>query len=68
MKIIPKTKDGIALLVVATLTISFFLSGLFDVLDIFIVKVMLVIGVMGLLAIAVHYALKNETKKNRPED
>ena len=68
MKLIPTTKDAIALTCVTLLALGLFVSGLFDVLDYVIVKGMLFIGFGGLFVAAIIIAFKNETKKNRPED
>ena len=68
MKLIPTTKDAIALYCVAILTVGFFVAGLLKVLDYFIVKALLFSFFTALVIIAIGYALKNETKKNRPED
>ncbi|MBU2920763.1 hypothetical protein KO504_05380 [Winogradskyella psychrotolerans] len=68
MKFIPTTKDSIALTAVTILTLSMFVSGLLNVLDYLIVKTVLLIGFVLLFIFALGYALKNETKKNHPED
>ena len=68
MNLIPKTKDAIALTSVVIVTLAFFLAGLFKVLDYFIVKAMLFLSYGILFILALSYALKNDTKKNRPED
>ncbi|WP_299100790.1 hypothetical protein [uncultured Winogradskyella sp.] len=68
MKFIPKTENGIALASVAVLTFSFFFAGIFDILDYFIVQVLIFLGFGALFFAAVNFALKNDSKKNRPED
>ena len=67
MKIIPKSKDSIALTVTTFITLGLFIAGLCDVLDYFIVEVLLFLSFASLFAVAVSYAFKNH-KKNRPED
>jgi hypothetical protein len=61
----PLNKNTIALILVATITIGFFVAGLFDVLDYFIVKVLLILGSVILFGIAFFFGLKNR-KKNHP--
>lgn len=68
MKYIPETKDSIALTFVGLLAIGFFLAGMFDILNYIIVQTLTFLCFGGLLAVAVYFALKNEVKKNRPED
>ena len=68
MKFYPTTKDTLALTCVTFVTIGLFIAGLFGVLDYFIVKVLLFLGFGVLFLVAFFYALKNEIKKNRPED
>jgi hypothetical protein len=68
MKLFPLNKNSIALSFVALIAIGFFVAGLFNVLDYFIVKALLFSGFGALVIISISYALKNETKKNRPED
>ena len=68
MKFIPTTIDSIALTAVCALTLGLFIAGLFDVLDLFIVKAILILSFMFLFVLACSYAIKNKTKKNRPED
>ncbi len=68
MKLFPLNKNSIALLCVALIAIGFFVGGLFNVLDYFIVKALLFSGFGATVIISISYALKNETKKNRPED
>lgn len=61
-------KNTIALLIAGVIAIGFFVAGLFDVLDYFIVKALLFSSFAVLVLVALGYALKNEIKKNRPED
>lgn len=61
-------KNSIALGLTCVLTIAFFIAGLLDILNYFIVKVLLFLGFGGLFATVVIYAIKNDIKKNRPED
>lgn len=68
MKYIPTTKDSIALTAVCGVTLGLFIAGLFDVLDLFIVKALLILSFVLLFVLACSYAIKNEIKKNRPED
>ena len=68
MKLIPTTKDSIALTCVVIVTLGFFIAGLFDVLDYLIVKALLILSLGALFVVAIIYAVKNETTKNRPED
>ena len=68
MKLFPINRNSIALAFVFAITICFFIAGLFKVLDYFIVKTLLFIGFSGIVIVAFSFALKNDTKKNRPED
>lgn len=68
MRFIPLNKNSIALIIVAIIAIGFFVAGMFKVLDYFIIKALLFGLFGGLLVIAFWHALKNDTKKNRPED
>lgn len=68
MKLFPINKNSIALLGVAALTIGFFVAGMLDVLNYFIIKALLFSSFTALVIIAISYASKNEAKKNRPED
>ena len=68
MKFFPQNKNSIALSFVGLVTIGFFIAGMFEVLNYFIIKALLFSGYGILLIIAINYALKNEAKKNRPED
>lgn len=68
MKFIPLNRNTIALILVLTITVGFFVAGLFKVLDYFIVKALLFLSYGGLIIIAIIYALKSDSKKNRPEN
>ncbi|WP_296386466.1 hypothetical protein [Winogradskyella sp.] len=68
MKLFPLTKNSFALILVALVTFGFFVAGLLKVLDYFIVKALLFIGFGALVIVAISFALKNDTQKNRPED
>tara|TARA_R110000796_G_scaffold119892_6_gene234007 strand:+ start:1201 stop:1428 length:228 start_codon:yes stop_codon:yes gene_type:complete len=68
VKFIPKTKDGIALTCVSIIAFSFFIAGIFDILNNFIVQLLIFLLFGCLLAVAIGYAFKNEHKKNRLED
>ncbi|WP_178988917.1 hypothetical protein [Winogradskyella schleiferi] len=65
---IPQTKDAIALSCVSIVALSWFVAGLCDVLDYIIIKVVLFLGFGILFVVAIIYGLKNDAKKNRPED
>ncbi len=68
MKLIPLNKNSIALIVVAVLSLGFFIAGLLDVLDYFIVKVLMFACFGFLIGTAFWYTFKNENKKNRLEE
>ena len=68
MKLIPVNRNSVALIVVAVLTIGFFISGLLHILDYFIVKALLFVSFSILVVIAFWYTFQNDAKKNRPED
>ncbi len=68
MNLFPLTRNSLALILVAIVTVSFFVAGLLDVLDYFIVKALLFTGFGGLFIVAISYGFKNKSKKNRPED
>lgn len=68
MKLFPLNKNSLALLFVAIVAFGFFTAGMFEVLDYFIIKALLFTLFGGLLVLAFWQALKNDTKKNRPED
>ncbi|MBV7267639.1 hypothetical protein [Winogradskyella luteola] len=57
-----------ALSFIGIIAIGFFVAGLFEVLDYFIIKALLFSSSGALFFIALNYALKNESKKNRPKD
>jgi hypothetical protein len=64
MKLFSLTTNSIALSAVALITIVFFVAGLFNILDYFIVKALLFLGFGALVIISISYALKNETKNS----
>jgi hypothetical protein len=66
MKWFPINKNTLALLFVIAVTLGFFTAGLFEVLDYLIIKFLLIICFIGLVAVAISFALKN--RKNRLED
>ncbi|RCT55120.1 hypothetical protein [Winogradskyella sp. KYW1333] len=66
MKWFPINKNTIALLFVIIVTLGFFIAGLFEVLDYLIIKFLLICGYIGLVAVAIFFAVKN--RKNRLED
>ncbi|WP_215936982.1 hypothetical protein [Winogradskyella psychrotolerans] len=66
--LIPKTTDAIVLSCVTILVLSLFIAGLCDVLDYFIIKVMLFICFGSLFITAIIFAAKNDVKENRLED
>ena len=68
MRLIPTTTNSIALTIVTIIVIGFFVAGLFEILNYFIVKALLLTCFVGLFIVAIRFALKNEDKKNRPED
>ena len=68
MNLFSLTKNTVALLCVAGIAIGFFVAGLFNVLDYFIIKALLFSCFGILLGIAISYAITNENKKKRPED
>ena len=68
MNLFSLTKNSFALLCVALLTIGFFVGGLFNVLDHFIVKTVLFSGFGALVIFSFSFALNNRNKKNLPED
>lgn len=67
MKLFPINRNSLALMVVAIISIGFFISGLIEILDYFIVKALLFVSFGVLVLIAFWYAFTNEPKKNRPE-
>jgi len=68
MNLFSLNKNSLALILVGAVAIGFFVSGLFKVLDYFIVQILLFFGYAALVVIALSHAIKNERKKNRPED
>ncbi len=66
MKWFPINKNTIALLFVIIVTLGFFIAGLFEVLDYLIIKFLLICGYIGLVAVAIFFAVKN--RKDRLED
>lgn len=68
MKLISLNKNSFSLIIITIVGIGFFVAGLFEVLDYFIIKALLFTFYGGLLVLAFWQALKNDTKKNRPED
>ncbi|NRD24032.1 hypothetical protein HNV10_12300 [Winogradskyella litoriviva] len=68
MKYIPETKDSISLTFVGLLAVGFFIAGTFNVLNYVIIQILTFICFGSLLAVAIYFAIKNERKKNRPED
>lgn len=68
MKLVPLNKNSIAIIIAVIITLGFFLAGLFEILDYIIVKILLFLSFGLLFVVATSYAIKNDTKKNRPED
>lgn len=68
MKLISPDKNSFSLIIVTIVGIGFFVAGLFEVLDYFIIKALLFTLFGGLFLVAFWNALKNDTKKNRLED
>ncbi|BAO76843.1 hypothetical protein [Winogradskyella sp. PG-2] len=68
MQLFSLNKNSIALLFVVAITLGFFIGGLLGVLDYFIIKALLFSSFILLVFVAVNFALKNYTKKNRLED
>ena len=58
------SKDSFALIYTGIITIGFFVAGVFDVLDYFIVQVLLYIGV-SLLFIYLFFIVTNNKNKNQ---
>ena len=67
MSLFPLNKNNLALIVVAAVGLSFFVAGLFEVLDYFIFQVLLFLGYGVLLVMAIYHGIKND-KKNRLKD
>ncbi|MEF3078846.1 hypothetical protein [Winogradskyella poriferorum] len=68
MKLFPINKNSLALIFVTIVALGFFVAGMFEVLDYFIIKVLLFTLFSGLLIFAFWFGFINDTKKNRPED
>ncbi|NRR92229.1 hypothetical protein HSX10_11685 [Winogradskyella undariae] len=68
MKLIPKSKDKIALTLATLVALGLFISGLFDLLDYLFIKIILFTSFGFLFIIACLYAFKNKAEKNRLED
>jgi len=68
VKLIPKSKDKIALALATLVALGLFLFGLFDLLDYLFIKIILFSCFGFLFIIACLYAFKNESEKNRLED
>jgi hypothetical protein len=68
MKLFPLHKNTLALCFASVLVIGFFVSGLLDILDYFIVKVLLFSGFVALAIVAINYGVENEIKKKRLEE
>ena len=66
MKWFPINNNTLALLFVIAVTLGFFIAGLFEVLDYLIIKFLLIICFIGLVVVAISFAVKN--RKNRLED
>ncbi|WP_299367569.1 hypothetical protein [Winogradskyella sp.] len=68
MNLFPLNRNSLALTIVGIIGVGFFIAGLLKILDYFIVKALL-FGSFGVLfIIASWHALKNNSKKNRPEE
>lgn len=68
MKLLPANKNDIARIFVFIIPVTFFVAGMFDTLNNFLVKILLFLGFAALISAAITYALKNEEKENRLED
>ncbi|WP_296312126.1 hypothetical protein [Winogradskyella sp. UBA3174] len=68
MKLIPINKDTIPLILATVIVFGFFIGGMFEVLDYFIVKAVLILSFCSLFGLALFFAAKNNAKKNHPED
>jgi hypothetical protein len=60
--------DKTALLYTALLTVFFFIAGLLELLDNFIVMMVLFLGFTGIVAHIIIVKSKDEDKKNLPPD
>lgn len=67
MKLFPLNKNSLSLSLVALIVLGFFIAGLFEILDYFIIKALLFLSLGALFILALVYAIKNDSKKNRPE-
>ena len=68
MKFFPLNKDTISLSISSLVAIGFFVAGLSEVLDYFIIKALLFMGFGALFFVAIFFTMKNNAIKNRPED
>jgi membrane protein implicated in regulation of membrane protease activity len=68
MNLFSLNKNSLALILVGAVAIGFFVAGLFEVLNYFILQILLFLGYATLVVLALTHAIKNERKKNRPED
>lgn len=68
MRLFPLNKNTMTLMSTGLISIGFFVAGMFEVLDYFIIKVLLFVGFAMLILVAFVYAFKSDMKKNRPED
>lgn len=57
-----------ALMVCAFVVITFFISGLLDILEYPIIKILLFAGFSIIVIMSVSIAIKNDSKKNRLEE
>lgn len=64
----PLNKNTIALSFVAIIVLGFFIAGLFDVLDYFIIKVLLITGTVAIVIATIAFLFKNNAQKNRLDD
>ena len=64
----PINKDTVSLMSVIIITVSFFVAGIFDVLDYFAIKVLIMSGVGILVIITSVLLFKSSLKNNRSED
>lgn len=62
------TRNNIVLAGVATITLGFVFAGIFDVLDYFIVKLLLFSGFTVLFVVAVLVIVDEKKRKNRLDD
>ena len=68
MKLFPLNTNTLALCFAGLIVIGFFIAGLLNILDYFIVKALMFSGFALLIVIAINYGLKNEIKRKRLED